>query len=86
MSFYSPTAILAPDPTMSGPTWRVCLGTHPPLPTRARHCSSDPTDAQWEVLAALLPWPVRLYGVDRRPGDTGAAPAVPGDGARTAGG
>ncbi|WP_246023550.1 transposase [Nocardia yunnanensis] len=34
---------------------------------RTRHYSSDTTDAQWAVLAPLLPWPVWLDGVGGRP-------------------
>ncbi|AYF78541.1 IS5 family transposase [Nocardia yunnanensis] len=36
-------------------------------PARVRHYSSDTTDAQWQVLTALLPWPGWLDGLGGRP-------------------
>jgi transposase len=36
-------------------------------PVRAPHYTSDTTDAQWAVIAPLLPWPVWLDGAGGRP-------------------
>ncbi|WP_246023552.1 IS5 family transposase [Nocardia yunnanensis] len=36
-------------------------------PARVRHYTSDTSDAQWAVLAALMPWPVWLDGAGGRP-------------------
>ena len=36
-------------------------------PARARRYTCDTTDAQWQVSAAVLPWPVWLDGGGGRP-------------------
>ncbi|MGW4326026.1 IS5 family transposase [Nocardia sp. NPDC004573] len=36
-------------------------------PPRPRHYTSDTTDAQWQVLAQVLPWPTWLDGAGGRP-------------------
>ncbi|MCU1645140.1 MAG: family transposase [Nocardia sp.] len=68
MSFYSPTPSFGiPNPGNRCSCLACRFGHGARRPVRARHYTSDITDAQWQVLAPLLPWPAWLDGAGGRP-------------------
>ncbi|WP_331723121.1 transposase [Nocardia sp. NBC_00511] len=68
MSFYSANPCVGTPPSANDCPCAACRFGHGTIhPARARHYSSDTTDAQWTVLAPLLPWPVWLDGAGGRP-------------------
>jgi transposase len=68
MSFYSATPLVGTLPTETDCACVACRfghGTrHAP---RARRYTSDTSDAQWQILAGVLPWPRWLDGAGGRP-------------------
>ncbi|WP_067481094.1 IS5 family transposase [Nocardia amamiensis] len=68
MTFYSATLSAGTDIAETGCGCVACrFGHGARRPGRVRRYTSDTTDAQWEQLAAVLPWPVWLDGGGGRP-------------------
>ncbi|WP_306356630.1 MULTISPECIES: IS5 family transposase [unclassified Nocardia] len=68
MSFYPSVAAAVTGIAENGCRCVACrfgLGTR--HPARPRRYTCDTTDAQWEILAPLLPWPIWLDGVGGHP-------------------
>ncbi len=68
MSFYPATACAGIGTTENGCECVACRFGHGTVhPVRARRYTTDTTEAQWAVLAAVLPWPLWLDGGGGRP-------------------
>ncbi|MGW0633977.1 IS5 family transposase [Streptomyces sp. NPDC002758] len=68
MPLYAPaTPAVAPDGQADCPCLACRFGHGRRHPARSRRYTSDTTDAEWQVIAAVLPWPAWLDGNGGRP-------------------